>query len=232
VRLGLRLVSGLKEAAVQRLVRARAGQPFTSADDLARRADLAKHEMDLLAAADALGALAGHRRQQVWEAAALQAPPELLREAPIDEDELELQEAPEGEAVVWDYRVTGLTLRSHPVKLIRRQLWKRGYMSAQQLRDLGDGVRVRACGIVTLRQQPETAKGTIFVSLEDETGEVQVICWRAIKEQQRAELIGARLLGVQGVWQREGDVRNLIAHRLEDLTPLLGELATSSRDFH
>jgi error-prone DNA polymerase len=92
---------------------------------------------------------------------------------------------------------------------------------------------VSHCGIVTLRQQPETAKGTIFLSLEDETGVVQVIVWKSLREVQRQELLGARLMVVHGRWQREGLVKNLIAARLEDLTPLLGRLgaATVSRDF-
>jgi error-prone DNA polymerase len=93
---------------------------------------------------------------------------------------------------------------------------------------------VRYCGIVTLRQQPDTANGTIFVSLEDETGVVQVICWKSLRDRQRDALLRSRLLGVRGVWQREGEVRNLVAGHLEDLTPLLGRLAASagSRDFH
>ena len=111
-------------------------------------------------------------------------------------------------------------------------LVKRRLMSARDLRDVEDGCMVRYCGIVTLRQQPETAKGTIFISLEDETGVIQVICWKSVRAGQRRELLGARLMAVYGRWQREGDVRNLIAKRLKDLTPLLGRLATASRDFH
>jgi error-prone DNA polymerase len=100
------------------------------------------------------------------------------------------------------------------------------------LQDAPDGRFVRYAGIVTLRQQPATANGVIFVSLEDETGVVQVICWKSIREQQRRELLQSRLLAVHGKWQREGEVCNLIAGRLFDLTPLLGRLATASRDFH
>jgi error-prone DNA polymerase len=94
-----------------------------------------------------------------------------------------------------------------------------------------NGRAVRYCGIVTLRQQPETANGTVFISLEDETGVVQVICWKSLRDLQRKELLRSRLLEVRGTWQREGDVKNLIAGRLEDLTPLLGRLTTESRDF-
>ena len=102
------------------------------------------------------------------------------------------------------------------------------------LAEYSNGRIAQACGIVTLRQQPDTANGTIFVSLEDETGVVQVICWKRIREQQRTPLLQSRLMGVHGVWQREGEVMNLIAGRIEDLTPLLGRLAdsTTSRNFH
>ncbi|WP_041930562.1 error-prone DNA polymerase [Methylibium petroleiphilum] len=232
VRLGLRQVSGLKAESVQRLVAARQEAPFDNAEDLARRAALEQHEMKLLAAADALMSLSGHRRQQVWDAAALRSTPKLLRDAPVDEEFLELPEAPEGEEIVWDYASTGLTLRRHPLALLRPQLEARRLLTAEQLDRLPNGRHVGTCGIVTLRQQPDTANGVIFVSLEDETGVVQVICWKSIREQQRAELLKSRLLAVYGKWQRQGDVRNLVAERLEDLTPLLGRLTTESRNFH
>ncbi|MBX9793759.1 MAG: error-prone DNA polymerase, partial [Burkholderiaceae bacterium] len=231
VRLGLRMVSGLKAASANRIVEARSQAPFDGAEDLARRAGLEQHEMSLLASADALMSLAGHRRQQVWEAAALRSTPQLLRDAPVHEDYLELPEAAEGEEVVWDYAATGLTLRRHPLAILRPTLAARGLMSAEQLHDMPNGRAVRACGIVTVRQQPETAHGTMFVSLEDETGSVQVIVWPAVKERLRGPLLRSQLMAVRGTWQREGDVRNLIAGFVEDLTPLLGKLATASRDF-
>jgi error-prone DNA polymerase len=155
----------------------------------------------------------------------------LLREAPVHEEVLELPAAPEGEEIVWDYASLGLTLRRHPLALLRPKLAELGWMSSQELWNLPNGRLVSACGIVTLRQQPETANGTIFVSLEDEDGTVQVIVWKRLRERQRRELLHSRLMGVRGVWQREGEVRNLIAGHLEDLTPLLGRLATESRDF-
>ena len=232
VRLGLRQIGGLRETVVERIVAARREAPFQDAEDLARRAGIEQHDMKLLAAADALMGLSGHRRQQVWDAAAQHAAPLLLRDAPVNEDYLELEQAPEGEEIVWDYASTGLTLRRHPLALLRPLLSKRGLQSAEELQALPNGRLVKACGIVTLRQQPDTANGTIFVSLEDETGVVQVICWRRVRERQRRELLGSRLLAVYGTWQREGDVCNVIAGHLRDLTPLLGRLNTSSRDFH
>ncbi len=231
VRLGLRLIAGLKAESANRILAARRQAAFEGAEDLARRAGLEQHEMTLLAGADALMSLSGHRRQQVWEASALRSTPKLLRDAPVNEDTLELPQAPEGEEVVWDFAATGLSLRRHPLALLRPLLAKQGWMTAEQLHDLPNGRLVRACGLVTVRQQPETANGTMFVSLEDETGSVQVIVWRRVKERLRAPLLRARLMAVKGTWQREGDVRNLIAGHVEDLTPLLGRLATESRDF-
>ena len=232
VRLGMRLVSGIGHEAAERIVQARAQQAFRNAQDLARRAGLDQPQMKALAAADALLGLSGHRRQQVWDAAALRPPPALLKGAPVDEAPLALAPAPEGEAIVWDYASLGLTLRRHPLALLREELAKRRLMTAEQLKDAPNGRLVRHCGIVTLRQQPGTSSGVVFVSLEDETGVVQVIVWQRIRERQRAVLTGARLLAVRGVWQREGEVCNLIAGHLEDLTPLLNGLSTVSRDFH
>lgn len=233
VRLGLQMIAGLKAESAQRIVLARTQAPFDSTDDLARRCQLDPHEMKQLAAADALMSLAGHRRQQVWEAAAWDRAPTLLREAPVDEEVLALPEAPEGEEIVFDYAALGLSLRRHPLALLRTRLRARRFLSAQELTHVPNGRHVRCCGIVTLRQQPDTANGTIFVSLEDETGAVQVIVWKSLREVQRHELLNARLMGVHGTWQRQGAVSSLIATHIEDMTPWLGRLAqaTGSRDF-
>ncbi|MFC5523048.1 error-prone DNA polymerase [Polaromonas jejuensis] len=241
VRLGLRLVAGLSEKTARRLADARAQAPFTSTEDLVLRAQLGSPDINALAAADALRPLAGHRRQQVWEASAIKPAPLLLKAVPTHEAALVLPETPEGENILFDYQSTGLTLRRHPLALLRPRLARQGLLSAGELNALPDGEQVAACGIVTVRQQPQTAKGTVFITLEDETGPVNVIVWKSLREAQRAEVLHARLLAVYGRWQRSeesgtekgyGAVRNLVAHRLEDLTPLLGRLGTSSRDFH
>jgi len=231
VRLGLRFVEGLKIESAQRISKARQTVYFESAEELARVAELEQHEMRQLAAADALRSLSGHRRQQVWDAAALRRAPQLLRQASVDEPVLDLKPAAEGEEVIWDYRTLGLTLRSHPLKLLRPLLAKRKLCTARDLAAMPNGRVAHYCGIVTLRQQPGTAKGVVFLSLEDETGNVQVVVWPSVKEKQRKELLRARLMAVYGTWQRQGDACSLIAGRLEDLTDLLGELETSSRDF-
>jgi len=233
VRLGLRLADGVTKTEALRIMDARdRGGPFSDTEDLALRAGLDQACLQHLAAADALASLSGHRRQQMWAAAGLRAAPALLRGSPVHETALTLPEAPEGEAIVWDYASLGLTLRRHPLALLRERLQGRRFMTAAALREVPDGRLARACGIVTGRQQPGTSKGVVFVTLEDETGTVQVVVWRHVRERQRAELIGSRLLAVHGVWQRQGGVCHLVAGRLEDLTPLLGRLATQSRDFH
>ncbi|MFM9997460.1 MAG: OB-fold nucleic acid binding domain-containing protein, partial [Burkholderiaceae bacterium] len=234
--LGLRMVGGLSGAAAQRIAAARAESPFISTEDLALRAELDAGELKALASADALISLSGHRRQQVWDASALKLAPPLLKAAPVEEDWLELPAASEGAEVVFDYAATGLTLRSHPLALLREQLRPMRLQTAAQLREQPDGRLVRACGLVVMRQQPQTAKGVVFVTLEDETGSVNVIVWKSLREKQRSELLHSRLMAVYGVWQRDvasgGEVRHLIAKRLVNLTALLGGLATHSREFH
>jgi error-prone DNA polymerase len=236
VRLGLRLVSGLRQAVGERIATERAKSSFTTTQDLALRCQLGAEDLKALASADALQSLSGHRRQQVWDASALRPSPALLQGVPIDEEILQLPAAQEGEEVTFDYASIGLTLRSHPLLLLRSQLSKQKLLTAAQMRDYPTGRLVRACGIVTMRQQPGTAKGVVFVTLEDETGSVNVIVWKAVKEQFRDVVYQSRLMAVFGVWQRDeasgGEVRHVVAKRLVDLTHLLGELATTSRDFH
>jgi error-prone DNA polymerase len=236
IRLGLRLVSGLRQDVADRITAQRAHGPFTSTQDLALRCDLNETDLKALASADALLSLSGHRRQQVWDAAALRPAPALLQGVPVLETPLQLPAAHEGEEVVFDYAALGLTLRRHPLALLRAQLAPRRLLTAAQMAELPSGRLVRACGIVTARQRPQTANGVVFVTLEDETGSVNVIVWRTIKERFRQVVYQSRLMAVYGTWQRDdesgGQVRHVIAGHLVDLTPLLGDLATSSRDFH
>ncbi len=235
IRLGLRMVAGLHARVALRIAAARRLGVFASTEDLALRCGLDAGDLKVLASADALLSLSGHRRQQVWDASALHRAPALLQGAPVYEKPLVLAAAHEAQEVVFDYAATGLTLRSHPLSFLRARLAAKNLLSAAQLRDLPHGRLVRACGIVTMRQQPQTAKGVVFVTLEDETGSINVIVWKSLKEKQRAELLRARLLAVYGVWQRDqesgGQVRHLIAKRLVDLTDWLGDLSAGSRDF-
>lgn len=242
VRLGLNRIQSLSAAGAERLRKARAQAPFTSTEDLALRAELDAKDMAALAAADALMSLSGHRRQQVWDATATRGmgsrAPALLKGVPIHEQALLLPAAPEGEEIVGDYAALGLTLRRHPLALLRPRLARMKLMSAAELREMATGQTVRACGIVKGRQRPGTANGTIFVTLEDETGNVNVIVWNHVTEAWREPLLKSHLLAVQGTWQRDDDsggkVQHLVATGFKDLTPLLGRLAQSnaSRDFH
>ncbi|BDB26951.1 error-prone DNA polymerase [Cupriavidus sp. TA19] len=235
VRLGLSRVKGMREEAALRIEDARAQRAFDSVEDLALRAALDRHDIDVLAASDALAPLAGHRRQARWQARAAAehaAHRDLLYEAPPAEDALVLPAPRLGEDVTADYASLGLSLKSHPLALLRDRLKAMRFATASQLQRCGNGRRVRACGIVTVRQRPSTASGTIFATIEDETGTVNLILWPDLVERQRKEVLGATLLGVVGTWQRQGDVRHLVAKELVDLSPLLGRLMVGSRDFH
>jgi error-prone DNA polymerase len=237
VRLGLREIGGLSRAAAERIatVRQKKG-PFLNVADLAARAGLARRDLDLLAAADALRSLAGHRRQAAWAASAEQAAVavqgDLFAGLPVAEPETPLPAPNEGENLVADYRSLGLTLRAHPLTLLRRPLAERRFLTAAALKAAGHRALVRAAGIVVGRQRPGTATGIVFVTLEDESGLVNVVVHPQLVEKQRKELLGATLLGVFGQLQIEGEVVHLVAKRLVDLSVWLGRLETSSRDFH
>ena len=233
VRLGFGRISGFDEAAAQRIVVARAdGGLFAGPEDLARRARLDAHSLALLAQADALRPLTGHRHQAAWSVAGVdtRATP-MLQNTRTHEAAAVLQPPSVGDTVVADYRATGLSLASHPLALLRPQLAAFKVQPAAVLRHYPNGRLARASGIVTHRQRPETAKGVIFVTLEDETGAVNVIVWPAVAEAQRRPLLASQLLTVYGIWQCQGEVRHLVARKLVDHSALLQGLVTKSRNF-
>jgi error-prone DNA polymerase len=231
LRLGLRMISGLTEAAGLRIIAARETTPFASVADLAHRAQLDRRDLAALAEADALAALAGHRHAAMWDIAGVERLPAILAGSTFDEIRPALPEPTEGQDIVADYRRVGLTLRRHPLALLRSKLAERRFKSASEIATTPHGRLARMAGIVIGRQHPDTASGVIFVTLEDETGAVNVIVWRDVSERQRRELLGSRLMGVYGKVEREGIVVHLVAGRLVDLTPMLGMLPTRSRDF-
>jgi error-prone DNA polymerase len=231
LRLGLRMVNGFSMEGAARLIAARTQHAFLGVDDLALRGGLDKRDLKCLAAAGALAPLAGHRRQAWWEVAGIeQGTP--LTDAPDEDTQPQLPAPSEGQDLVADYASLGLTLGRHPLALLRQHLQRQRLVTAEQLRRLPHGKITRAAGLVISRQRPGTASGVTFLTLEDETGQINVVVWRDLAEQQRRELLGARLLAVYGVLERQGEVAHLIAGRLRDLTPLLGSLVTQSRDFH
>ena len=232
VRLGLDRISGLPQAAAERIVKARAEAPFSNIEDLARRAALDARELQLLAEADALQGIAGHRHQAAWRVAGVDTrPTALLRDSRLHEAPAELAAPSEGENMLADYRATGLTLNRHPLALLRERLDAFRVQPAAVLRHYPHGRIARASGLVTHRQRPETAKGTVFVTLEDDTGCVNVIVWPAVADAQRVPLLRSTLLTVYGQWQRQGEVTHLLATKLIDHSALLGGLVTYSRNF-
>ena len=272
LRLGMRLVKSLAEAAAQRVVAARKERPFVDVQELAERAALDRGDLEALAAAGAFAALSGNRHLAFWEVAGIERMASSAANAEIEhaasigvnagiehaasiavtassqpvrcvlelgvrtghraEGQPLLPAPTEGERIVADYASIGLTLGRHPLALLRERLRKKLLLSANELQCVAHGKAVRTAGIVLMRQRPQTASGVTFLTLEDETGQVNIIVWERIGREQRRALLESRLLEVQGEWQRQEEVAHLIARRLIDRTSLLGELLTRSRDFH
>ena len=231
LRLGLRQVKGFSLEGMVRLTAARACGPFADVDGLAARSGLEPRDLKCLAAAGALVGLADHRRKAYWDVAgAERAIP--LKMAHAAELRPDLTPPTEGQDLVADYASLGLSLGRHPLALLRGRLQRDRLLTAEELCNLPHGRLARAAGLVLNRQRPGTASGVTFLTLEDETGHVNVVVWRDLAERQRHALVGARLLAVYGMLERQGEVAHLIAGHLRDLTPLLGKLATHSRDFH
>jgi error-prone DNA polymerase len=232
LRLGLRQVKGLSADGAARVVQARGDGVFADVQDLAERAGLDRGDLAALAAADALAGLAGHRHRARWDVAGVEQPTPLIERVRIAEGVPLLRAPKEGEEIVADYAHVGLTLRRHPVALLRERLAALGARSATELHALPHGTRGLAIGIVVTRQRPGSASGVTFVTLEDETGHVNLIVWRQVAERFRSALVGARLLGASGTLQREGEVLHLVVARLQDYSRLLGGLTTRARNFH
>jgi error-prone DNA polymerase len=222
LRLGLRMVSGLSEAAGRRLA---AGRPHASVTAL----EVNRKDLRRLAAAGALHSLAGHRRLAYWAATGA-GPRAPLDAAPVEPPAPALCAPREGEDIIADYASLGLTLGRHPLALLRKRL--KGFRTAEELKNSLHGSSVQVAGLVTCRQRPDTTSGVIFVTLEDETGCVNVVVWSALAERQRAELLGSRLLGVRGSIERDGDVVHVIARRFSDHSALIGALDAPARNFH
>jgi error-prone DNA polymerase len=240
LRLGLRLVKSLSQAGAERLIAARAVRPFAGVAELAARAALDRGDLEALAAAGAFAHLGGNRHMAFWEVAGAERPLPLaaaaVREAGegtgFAEGRPLLPKPSEGEEICADYAALGLTLGRHPLALLREHLGALAILPASELARTAHGAAVRAAGIVLMRQRPATASGVTFVTLEDESGQVNVIVWERVAEAQRRALLESRLLEVHGELQRQDGVTHLIARRLIDRTALLGQLTTRSRDFH
>jgi len=232
LRLGMCMVRGLSNAGGQRLTEARSAALFRDVPDLARRAALNRRDLRALAEAGALKGLAGHRREAWWQVLGVEPGLPVFGDGvTIHEDAPGLSPPTEGEDLLHDYNSVGLTLDRHPMALLRGHMQQRRFRTAAELQRQQGKRLVRTAGIVVTRQRPGSAKGVTFLTLEDETGMVNVVVWPALAERFRSAVVGARLLGVTGVWERRDRVCHLIAGRLEDHSHLLGRLKTVSRDF-
>ena len=231
LRLGLRMVKGLSEAAALRICSARSVSQFRDVDDLLIKAALNRKDLACLAKADALASLAGHRRNALWHTLGVDQPTALLINAKRAESQPDLFPPSEGQDIVADYAHTGLTLRRHPLTLLRATLQAKKILSATDLKQIQHGQRIRTAGIVTCRQRPGTASGVTFITLEDETGYSNIVVWRDLADRQRRVLLAARLMCVEGIVERKGEVIHIIAKRLIDHSRLLGNLVIESRDF-
>lgn len=232
LRLGLRMIKGMRENKARRLEQARNELPFADVQDLTTRAALDRHDLAVLAEAAALRGLAGHRHRARWEIAASEKPADgLPLGAAVHHEKVSIRPPTEVDNTRSDYASTGLTLGRHPIALLRPILRRRRAITARELPGLQHGTRIRACGLVTMRQRPATASGTIFLTLEDETGYVNTVIWPRLWEKQRAEILGASVLAVDGVIETDGEVHHLIADRVHDFSHLAAGLQSKSRDF-
>ncbi|MCD7108227.1 error-prone DNA polymerase [Rhizobium sp. DKSPLA3] len=239
VRLGFRLVKGLREDDMARLVAGR-GAGYVSIYDLWLRSGLTRSVLERLADADAFGSIGLDRRRALWAIKALdeRAPAERLPlfaaagEADLRADPaMRLPTMPAGEEVVNDYRALSLSLKAHPVSFMREAFARDGVVASRGLSGLRPGRRVTVAGLVLVRQRPGSAKGVIFMTLEDETGVANIIVWKAVFETFRAVVMGARLVKVTGRLQSQNGVIHVVAERLEDMTEALGLLKGEARRF-
>ncbi len=231
LRLGFRMIKGFARTSAEALTAARAEAPFTSIADLTRRSRIRHQELNRLAGAGALERLAGNRHRAHWQVLGVEAPLPLLVAPDFNEAEPMLPVPGEGQNLVADFQSLGLTLGRHPVALLRAHLKTLRMATAAEIRRCRHGEHVRAAGIVINRQRPSTASGVIFMTLEDETGHINVVVWPWVVERQRREVVGSRMVGIYGTIEREGEVVHLVVGRITDLSHLLGRLHTSSRDF-
>ncbi len=256
LRLGLRMVKGFKEEIAERLVVARGERIFVSAEDLAVRAAINDQGMKFLARAGALKSLSGHRHQAHWQVSGIERPMPLHKVLPSvaesradysfteTEDQIVLPSPTPHEDLISDYRYTGLTLGPHPMQLMRQDVEFSDFRAAADLETYRQGQMIRVAGLVTGRQRPGTATGVVFLTLEDETGNVNVVIWSTVLNQFRAIWLQGQLLKIKGIVEREGRVIHVVAGHVEDATAKLKRMSQpqvstdqnalpfKSRDFH
>jgi error-prone DNA polymerase len=231
LRLGFRLIKGFSNVLAEQIVDARSAGPFRSVTDFMRRSRLGRPALTRLAAADAFGSLKLPPRTALWQILTLHE--ELPLFAGFDEDMQQpaLPLMALSEQISTDYASTGLSLKAHPLSLVREELNRLEVSPAAALIDVPDKAQVRVAGIVLVRQSPATAKGTTFITLEDETGSANLVVWPRVWQRYRRAARGAAALYAQGRVERAGSVTHIIVSKLADLSNTLGGIATRSRDF-
>ena len=238
VRLGLSRIKGLSEVTAAKLMAAReAGGPFEDVEDVARRAGLARAEMDRLAGGDAFASLKTPRREAGWRALAVSGPDLPLFEAGggeraglADRSGSALPQMRLSEEVAADYASLALSLKAHPMGFLRGRFHRRGHRPCADLKAARNGARIGVAGLVLVRQRPGSARGVIFATLEDETGTANVIIWPKLFQRFRKAVIGAKLMAVTGRVQREGEVIHLVAEQVADRSAALAELREGAFD--
>ena len=237
IRIGFRMVKGLSQDASMKIVKARQAGKFSNIQELIFRSKINKGDLEFLAAADALSALSGDRYRAFWQASAVDKitdnsffADQRFFKGDFGVDVL-LPIVSEEENIFSDYASVGFTLRAHPVALFRKHLNCYQVASASELSNVGDRVNVKVVGLVTCRQRPMTAAGVTFLTLEDESGFINVVVWPAIGERLRPIVRQSTLMGVAGQIQENEGVIHLIAQELVDLSHWLGNLESYSRDF-
>jgi error-prone DNA polymerase len=234
LRLGLRQVDGLHVEAAERVV---AHRPYSTVEELRTRGRVPVHAIQRLAAADAFRSMGLDRRAALWDSRALRQAPDLplfayaeARDEGAEETPAQLPAMPLAEHVISDYQTIRLSLKAHPMQFLRAHYSAQKFVTAGQLNSLKDGKRLSMAGVVLIRQRPGTSKGVVFITIEDETGIANLVVWPHVFEKQRKIVMGARLMAVHGVVQRDPDsaVIHVVAARLEDHTPLLSRLSDDS----
>jgi error-prone DNA polymerase len=234
LRLGLRQVEGLHREAADRLA---AAKPYASVEDVQVRGGVPVHAIQRLAAADAFRSIGLDRRAALWDSRALKQAPDLplfvaadARDEGAETVVAKLPAMPLSEHVVNDYQTVRLSLKAHPMGFLREHYARRGFITADRLPAIRNGRRVSMAGLVLIRQRPGSAKGVCFITLEDETGIANLVVWPDVFDTQRKIVMGARLMSVHGIIQKDEDdgVIHIVARQLEDDTPMLRHLSEDS----
>ncbi len=235
LRLGLRLVNSFNRAAAERICTTRRQNSFRNLHDLAHRAQLKPAELEALASANALQCFSPHRYQAHWQVLAIESSRPLfsnLKSCDSEADNIRLRSPSPEQNMLADYQSTGLTLGQHPMALLRDHPVFRHCKRHADLQHLNNGRFVRIAGLVTGRQRPGTASGVVFLTLEDETGNTNIIVWKDLQTRFRQALLNSKLLLVKGVMESKNEVIHVIAGELVDYSNVLEKLAITSRDFH